>query len=106
MRKLTLQPNSLQPVALYRRQGRPRLSWQSVLYAHVRTTMSTDQLNSLLLCQGRSFVSGSSILQSRLLTSFVASAVVSPLLLLLVAARASDLQVSFRQFHACFYDQA
>ena len=56
MRKLTFHPNSLQPVALYRRQGRPRLSWQSVLYAHARTIMSTDQLNSLLLHEGRSFI--------------------------------------------------
>ena len=52
MRQLTFKPNSLQPVLLHRKRGRPRLSWQSVLLAQATTCISPSQLDSLLLSEG------------------------------------------------------
>ena len=54
MRKLTFQPNSLQPVALHRKQGRPRLSWQSALLAQAIAFTDIERLRNLLLSEGSS----------------------------------------------------
>ena len=53
MRQLTFQPNSLQPAScLYRKRGRPRLSWQSVLFAHSAAANNGEQLSNLLSSDG------------------------------------------------------
>ena len=52
LRQLTFEPSSLDPTkCVFRRRGRPRLSWQSVLYGHAVNLcpLGLDQLRSVLL---------------------------------------------------------
>ena len=56
IRQLTFHPSSVNPArCLYRRRGRPRLAWQSVLYAHaVQSAPHGHQQISNLLLGGNS----------------------------------------------------
>ena len=55
MRQSTFKPNSLQPAScLHRKRGRPRLAWQSVMYAHASSVLGTEGLSQLLLGEDRS----------------------------------------------------